>query len=115
MEDNFMNRIDKEGLVKFCFSKYPHVRYRLGALEDRSFRVEINKEDKETAIGNICVQLENRHSYELVRFDFEYNAINEIVKSTLREEREDKRRDITNEYKQYLIDLKIRELKQLNL
>ena len=110
-----MNRIDKELLVKFCFSKCPHEIYRLDALEDRSFRVEINKEDKETAIGNICVQLENRHSYELARFDFEYNAINEIVNCTLCDEMGDKRKDITNEYKRYLITLKIRELEQLDL
>ncbi len=110
-----MNRIDKELLVKFCFSKYSYSNYKLDTLKDIPYKVQINKKDTTTPIGKIYVLLEDRRSHELSSYDFKYNAQREIISCIEHYEFDDEGIEVIDEYKQYLCTSKIRELKQLDL
>lgn len=97
-----MNRIDKELLVKFCFSKYSYSGYKLDTLKDIPYKVQINKKDTTTPIGKIYVLLENRRSHELSSYDFEYNAQREIIKCIEHYEWDDNGIDVIADYNQFV-------------
>ena len=96
-----MNRIDKELLVKFCFSKYSYSGYKLDTLKDIPYKVQINKNDTTTPIGQIYVLLENRHSHELSSYEFKYNALREIISCIEHYEYDDKGVEVIDSFNQF--------------
>lgn len=97
-----MNRIDKELLVKFCFSKYSYSNYKLDTLKDIPYKVQINKKDTTTPIGKIYVLLEDRRSHELSSYDFKYNAQREIISCIEHYEFDDEGIEVIDNYNQFV-------------
>lgn len=102
IKEKYMNRIDKELLVKFCFSKYSYSNYKLDTLKDIHYKVLVNKNDKTTPIGQIYVLLENRSSHELSSYEFKYNVQREIVSCIEHYEFDDKGMEVIDKYNQFV-------------
>ena len=97
-----MNRIDKELLVKFCFSKYSYTDYKLDTLKNTYYKVMININDTTTPIGQVYILLENRKSHELSSYEFKYNKQREIVSCIEHYEFDDKGVEVIDQYNQFV-------------
>ena len=97
-----MNIINKELLVKFCFSKYSYSDYKLDTLKNIYYKVLVNKNDATTPIGQIYVLLENRKSHELSSYEFKYNSQREIVSCIEHYEFDDNGVEVMDQYNQFV-------------
>lgn len=98
----FMYRIDKELLLKFCFSKYSYTDYKLDTLNNTYYKVMVNKNDKTTPIGQVYVLLENRKSHELSSYEFKYNVQREVVSCIEHYEFDDNGVEVIDMYNEFV-------------